>query len=652
MDSTITLLLADDEESIRKVLTITLTDSGYNVLTAEDGREALRIFREKLPPIVLTDIKMPGMTGVDLLKRIKEESPETEVIMISGHGDMDLAIESLKHDATDFVTKPINDDVLEIALKRARERIAMRDQLRAHTENLEALVSEQSAKLVEVERIASISRAFEGLSSAIWDMASDMEGGIRHFNEMPSPVAIHNSEFRIVAANRLFLNRYGSRVGQDSWGIYQGESGSRGGCPVARTFAAGEGLRSTESVRYANGTDAEVVVHTTPIRSQEGTIDLVVEISADIEEVKRLREELEATQQNYQQLFDEVPCYITVQDRDLELVAANRRFKEDFSYTEGAHCYHSYKARDTPCGDCPVTQTFSDGQSRQSEMTVTSRHGEQMNLLISTAPLRSSAGEISRVMEMATDITEIRRLQDHLSSLGLKIGTISHGLKGMLTGLDSGVYEIDTGLAKGNSDRVKGGWDTVKLMTSRIRNMALDILYYAKERDLKWEQIDVLSFAEDVANTIAKKARDHGIEFVWDSDPSVGIFEIDASVVRTALMNILENAMDACLEDTTSESKRIAFIAAQDDDDIIFTVSDNGIGMDEDTRENLFTLFFSSKGAGGTGLGLYISNQIVRQHGGAISVDSKKGIGSDFHLRIPKVLPESVKEKSPSKSAD
>ena len=73
--------------------------------------------------------------------------------------------------------------------------------------------------------------------------------------------------------------------------------------------------------------------------------------------------------------------------------------------------------------------------------------------------------------------------------------------------------------------------------------------------------------------------------------------------------------------------------------------------MDEDTRENLFTLFFSSKGAGGTGLGLYISNQIVRQHGGSISVNSKKGIGSDFHLKIPKVLPEFVKEENRSRSA-
>ena len=651
MDKAYTLLLADDEESIRTVLAITLSDSGYSVLTAKDGREALRIFREKAPPIVLTDIKMPGMTGIELLRKIKEESPDTEVIVISGHGDMDLAIESLKHDAVDFVTKPINDDVLEIALKRAHERISMRDQLRVYTENLENLVEEQSAKLVEAERIAAISRAFEGLSSTIWDMAGDMEGGIEHFNEMPCPVAIHDRDSKIVTANQLFLKRFGDRIGENSWTIYRGRSGGADGCPVGRTLITGEGQRSNEVVVYVNNTDAEVIVHTAPIRNQKGDIELVLEISADINEVRQLQEAQEATQHNYQQLFDEVPCYITVQDKDFKLTAVNRRFKDDFDYGTGSFfCYHVYKHRSTPCPDCPVAQTFEDGLSHQSEMVVTSKHGNQYNVLISTAPIRNSRGEITRVMEMSTNITEIRQLQDHLSSLGLKIGTISHGLKGILTGMDGGTYEIDTGLTKGDPDRVKEGWDTVKLMVGRIRNMALDILYYAKERDLKWEQVDVLSFAKDVAMTIEKKTRDHAIEFLWDFDPSVGVFEIDASVVRTALINILENAIDACLEDKANRSKQITFAAAQNEKDIVFTVSDNGVGMDEGTRENLFNLFFSSKGSGGTGLGLYISNQIVRQHGGTINVNSKKGTGSDFHLRIPKVLPEFVKEENRSRS--
>ncbi|MBW1766024.1 MAG: response regulator, partial [Deltaproteobacteria bacterium] len=106
------ILLVDDEEGIRKVLGISLEDIGYQVLTAENSEEALRIFRKDKPSIVLTDIKMPGMDGIELLVAIKEESPDTEVIMITGHGEMELAIRSLKFDAADFITKPINHDVL------------------------------------------------------------------------------------------------------------------------------------------------------------------------------------------------------------------------------------------------------------------------------------------------------------------------------------------------------------------------------------------------------------------------------------------------------------------------------------------------------------------------------------------------------------
>ncbi|MCG2779094.1 MAG: response regulator, partial [Desulfobacterales bacterium] len=171
------ILLVDDEEGIRKVLDISLSDSGFKVFTAETGKEALDIFRKMRPPIVLTDIKMPGMDGIELLQKIKQESPDTEVIMITGHGDMELAIRSLKFDATDFITKPINDDALEIALKRANEKITLKTKLREHTENLEQLVREKTKKLVEAERFAAVGQTVAGLAHAIKNITGGLTGG-------------------------------------------------------------------------------------------------------------------------------------------------------------------------------------------------------------------------------------------------------------------------------------------------------------------------------------------------------------------------------------------------------------------------------------------------------------------------------------------
>jgi signal transduction histidine kinase len=120
---------------------------------------------------------MPVMDGIELLRRIKLQNPETEVIMVTGHGDMDLAIKSLKHEATDFIVKPIKDEALEIALKRALERISLRRQLREYTENLEELVQEKSAKLVQAERLAAVGETIAGLSHAIKNIAGGLEGG-------------------------------------------------------------------------------------------------------------------------------------------------------------------------------------------------------------------------------------------------------------------------------------------------------------------------------------------------------------------------------------------------------------------------------------------------------------------------------------------
>jgi PAS domain S-box-containing protein len=375
-------------------------------------------------------------------------------------------------------------------------------------------------------------------------------------------------------------------------------------------------------------------------------VEFVLEISADIIEFKHLQEKLWKTEQNYQKLFDEVPCFITVQDGDLKIIDANRLFKENFGDSRDKYCYFAYKNQTSPCQNCPVSETFKDGESHNSEMVVMGKNGEQINLFVSTAPIMSSSGKVTQVMEMATDITHIRKLQDHLSSLGLKIGTISHGIKGLLTGLDGGMYMLDSGFSRENKQKIEEGWEIIKLMVGRIRNMILDILYYAKERDLKWEYIDALSFARDVAFTVEPLMKKYDIDFSYDFDSHASSFEIDAGVVRSALVNMLENAVEACTEKITAKNKKVVFKLKRKGKRIIFTISDNGIGMDKETKENLFTLFFSSKENRGTGLGLFIADKIIQQHGGKIAVESDLNIGSTFTITLPQNIPKHLKKKN------
>ncbi|MFO7495140.1 MAG: response regulator, partial [Desulfobacterales bacterium] len=134
------ILLIDDEPDILRVLGISLRADGYQVRTALSGEEALTIFARETPELVITDIKMPGMNGIEVLREVKNICAETEVIIITGHGDIDSAIEALQYGASDFINKPVRDQQLAIALKRAQEKIQIKQQLREYTTSLEQKV--------------------------------------------------------------------------------------------------------------------------------------------------------------------------------------------------------------------------------------------------------------------------------------------------------------------------------------------------------------------------------------------------------------------------------------------------------------------------------------------------------------------------------
>ena len=131
------VLIIDDEKGVRRVMALTLKDAGYEVLTADSGQRGIRTCQERSPHIVITDILMPEMDGIDVLKKIKEEDPDIEVIVMTGFGELDNAIRALQLDASDYVTKPIHDDAIQVALKRAKERYKNRRALKDYLEKME-----------------------------------------------------------------------------------------------------------------------------------------------------------------------------------------------------------------------------------------------------------------------------------------------------------------------------------------------------------------------------------------------------------------------------------------------------------------------------------------------------------------------------------
>jgi len=197
------------------------------------------------------------------------------------------------------------------------------------------------------------------------------------------------------------------------------------------------------------------------------------------------------------------------------------------------------------------------------------------------------------------------------------------------------MYQLEKGFQSGDNQRIDDGWQTVKLMVERIRKLIMDILFCSKSRRLYREQVDLKTFAEEVALTAEHRLKTSDITFNLRHDPPSTLVAMDSDYVHAALMNLFDNAVDACRNADGNAGPCICFSAVVDKEEVVFTVSDNGLGMDDQTLDKLFTPFFSAKGRLGTGLGLFITKNIVDQHGGTIRVSSSPGRGSRFTIRLP-----------------
>jgi PAS domain S-box-containing protein len=461
----------------------------------------------------------------------------------------------------------------------------------------------------------------------------------KYFDSVPSYLTIQDRDFHLLDANQKFKNDFGEIEGRYCYQAYKNRSEKCEVCPVERTFRDGQPHSSEEKIKTQNGNDIWVIVNTSPILDDDGNIVSVMEMSTDITEAKNLQNQLRVSQKKYHLLFEEVPCFISIQDKELKIVDANRMHREAFGTSYGGMCYKVYKHRNTKCEPCIIQQAFEDGQIHTQEEVVTSQNNKRMNVMVYAAPIKDGNGNVDHVIEMSTDITEIRQLQDKLTSVGLLISSISHGIKGLLNGLDGGIYLVNTGLKKDDRNRIDQGWEIASRNIRRIRSLVMDILYYAKDREPQWEEIPIKELMEEVCENFGDRAKRNNIDYICEIDPNVEQLEADRNALRSLIINLLDNSLDACRIDTKKKIHTVTLKVDHNPDQIVFNVSDNGIGMDRETREKAFSMFFSSKGAGGTGLGLFIANKIAEAHGGTIKIDSEEGKGSKFIVTLLKQRP-------------
>jgi signal transduction histidine kinase len=333
------------------------------------------------------------------------------------------------------------------------------------------------------------------------------------------------------------------------------------------------------------------------------------------------------------QIIDLLPGYISIQDRNFHILFANQQFQSDFGDAVGKLCHAVYKGSRTVCPGCPVQNTFRDKRAHIKEETVQLANGKICQILVQTSPILSDDGEVAAVIEMSTNITEIKKSQKELKTLGQSISLLSHGIKNILEGLEGGAYVVDEGFKDDDLPLARKGWNIVNKNIIEITDVVKNILYSSKNRPLKYEAASPGRLVKDSTALFKEKAAGLNIQLKTRINSRLPEVQVDIASVRRMLNNLIWNGLQACLNDKDKKNHVVTVKTDRyDDDHFYFEIADNGIGMDPATRRNIFEEFFSTKGSAGTGLGLAVVEKVVNKHGGRIEVNSAPGKGSRFTI--------------------
>jgi two-component system, NtrC family, sensor kinase len=254
---------------------------------------------------------------------------------------------------------------------------------------------------------------------------------------------------------------------------------------------------------------------------------------------------------------------------------------------------------------------------------------DQLRLLVAIGSQAALAIENSRYQEALVKA-------ERLAAMGQTIAMLSHHIKNILQGIRGGSYLIDLGLKEHNEHHVEQGWGIVEKNQNKIYQLVLDMLTFSKERQPVMKLAALNQTVTEVCELMQARAADCKVRLEVRLKDDLPSATFDPEGIHRAVLNVVTNAIDAV--EGIEGGHVIVETGHEASADVIFVaVTDNGPGIPEDQLAKIFNIFESTKGARGTGLGLAVSQKILREHGGDVIVETKPGFGCRFVLDWPRV---------------
>jgi PAS domain S-box-containing protein len=624
------ILVIGNSTSIREDLRTSMQSDGYEVLTAEESHKGFEIFSRENPPIVFLDVSIPDMDGIEVLKRVKERNPEVQVIIISDNEDVDLLIQILQYEATDFICKPVGEDALTAALSRSKERLWKSNRLREYIESLEGLIKDTTEELEKRHELEHnlIQTSMDGI------IANDRQGSIIIFNEGAELITGYTREEAIstIHVSQLYPEGDARKIKKM---IYEPEHGGLGR------------LINYEVEILTKNNESVPILLSATLLYEEGREVATVGYFKDMREVKQLEQELLKRYEFEHNLIQ----------TSMDGIIANDRQGNIIIFNEGAENIYGY-SRQEALSEVKVVELYPEGEARKIkkmthgaeyggpgrlvnyEVDAITKKGERIPILLSATPLYEEGEEVAMVGYFK-DMREVKRLEkeliesERLAAMGRATAGIAHGVKNILHGMKLGAFMVDKGLEGDKSDLLSKGWKLVGKNINRISRMTLDMLSYARSSPPALQSCSLNEIANQVSDLMEEKAGQRGVDLVRDLDPTLPSVTVEPEGIHSCLLNLVTNAIEAFPEPSTG-GKITVSSRFEPETGVLLIVKDTGRGMSKELQEQVFEYLYSTKGARGTGLGLAITQKIVRDHGGDIQVESEINKGSCFTIILPK----------------
>ena len=670
------ILIVDDLPENLIVLSGLLSRQGYETRPALGGPLALMAVRERLPDLVLLDIKMPDMDGYAVCRRLKEDpaTRDVPVIFISGLDDPDHLVEGFEAGGVDYITKPFVEKVvmarIRTHLRLHRLQSGLERQVRTRTSELRKTNRRLEAEILERRRIEDSLRESEERYRAF--IAGSLEGIYRYDLTPPMPVDLPVdaqvpwllSRAQVAECNDIYARMYGFESGEamvgsalsEKWGgdLEAGKKLLRDWIRSGYRFPDYEGreiTREGERKWFLNSGFGIV---------EEGCLTGFWGTQIDVTQRRNAEAEILRAKEEWEQTFDAISDLILIIDTDYRIIRVNRAMADVMGMAPddavGLTCHSQLHGSDTPLLNCPHRK-FLEGEFLDKAEFFDSFGGREYHLTVT--PILDAEGRLTASVHIARDITEVRRAEEEqkklerqlqqtqkMEAIGTLAGGIAHDFNNIIGALNGFTELAQDYLEMGDVEEVRENLEEILTAGMRSRDLVKRILSFSRPAEQKREPMRMDRVLEEVLKLL-RASLPATIRMVQKGDPGDLFVLGDATQIHQVIMNLCTNAFHAMGPqggELTVALKALKSVAGEADalpelgpgPHVRLSVRDTGHGIPADIMAHIFDPFFTTKPKGeGAGLGLSVVHGIVKAHKGAIRVSSSAGEGTVMRIYLP-----------------